>query len=236
MAARKFEQFPPFLKPSMQSFHLAPAVKFGPLMSDGRQQRAQSAGPHWIASNSYFLTTEDELREFRSYVTKMAGGATEFIMPAHDRRQAPWPSGYDWTTAKPPVTWSGGRVWSVAWKRQIIKVRAYSAAPAGSATLEILQVDAGTIKRGHYFSIIDDSGRARLYQIDDVPRKGGNGLAFTIYFQPSLRAAADTHTILDFDDPMCTMTLDRPDSGIVNIEGYYQSRSELTLRESFGGF
>jgi hypothetical protein len=213
-----------------------PAVKFGPVLSDGRQQRIQSAGPHWVARAAYMISTADELREFRSYVTKMAGGAREFIMPIHDKRQAPWPTGVDWTTAAPEVEWDDAREFSVAMVRQQIRVQVTTVAAAGSTTMEIKNIKGGALKRGHYFTMVDKTRRARLYQIDEPPPTSMvEGQTGTVTFQPGLRSAAYVGQVLFFDAPRCTMTLDSPDSGIVTIEGNYIGRAELTLRESFGG-
>lgn len=233
----KFEKFPATIRPYRQKLHLMPSVRTGPVLGDGRQQRVHYAAAHWVCETAYILTQPSDAREFRSYVTKMAGGAAEFIMPIHDRRNAPWPSGYDFESAKPSVSWASGRTWSLAWKRQIIKVRASVAAAAGVNTMEVLQVNAGKIRRGHYFSIVDTTGRARLYQIDTAIQEAMSvdGAVLTISFQPTLRAPVAAKDILDFDDPCCTMTLAAVDGGQVTVEGWAETRAELSLRESFGG-
>lgn len=232
-----FEQFPITFRPSSQMWFLKPAVKFGPILPDGSQQRVQSAAPHWIAETDYLLLQPANIREMRAYVTKMMGGAREFIMPVHDRSRAPWPTGYDYTSAKQSVSWSGGRNFSVALKRQIIQVRANSAAVAGAATLSILQMTDGKIRRGHFFTIIDDTGRARLYQIDEAIQESTStvGATYTISFQPPLRAPCPAKKPLDFDDPMCTMTLAETQSGAITEEAQSGARAQLKLRESFGG-
>ncbi len=231
-----FETFPIRIKPSEQSFHLMPAVKQGPILPDGRMQRVAWAGPHWIARVSYQLAEAWEVREVRAYVTKMNGGANEFIMPVHDRAQAPWPTGVLPGTSKPVVEWDDNREWATTFNRRHIKVRATADQPAGYTYLEVENILGGEIRRGNHFSITDRSGRPRLYQIDEVPRGITQGQSGIIRFNPPLRAKVYDNQYLDMDDPACTMTLAEVDSGRVFLSGGQPARAELTLRESFGGF
>lgn len=230
-----FEQFPWGIKPTNQSFHLLSSTKFGPLLPDGRQQRIDMGSRVWLANLSYMLPDAWEVREFRAYVTKMAGGANEFIMPVHDRKQAPWPSGVTWETAKAPIVWDDTRAWVTGWNNRYIKVIVTSTQPAGLTYLEVESVKSGTLRRGNHFSVKDRAGRPRLYQIDEVPRGISDGQSGTIHFQPPLRAQVREGQYLDFDDPQCTMTLAEPDSGRVMLEGGQPARVDLSLRESFGG-
>lgn len=240
------ERFALALRPTSQMFHLNPSVKFGPVLPDGRQQRVLSSGPHWIASMAFQLTEVRELQEFRSYVTKMAGGAREIIIPVRDRRQAPWPTGYSYLSSLTPVSWSTTSQFDTSWGRRIIRINAYvvpgdptvASAAEGTRTLDILTYAAGELYRGQMFSITDLTGRPRLYQIDGVPGRPvtvATGVTRRrIEIQPPLRKQIRDGQPLDFDNPCCTMTLDSPESGQMTYEGWYRANPAITLRESFG--
>ena len=240
--ARKFERLSPLLIPATQTFHLMPSVKFGPILVDGRQQRVQSSGPHWVAEQTFQLAKTREIQEFRAFVTKMNGGATEVIIPISDRRQAPWPSGTSEVSNLDSVTWQA-RTWNATWATQVIKVKVYAIAYEGATEMKVVIYRAGTLRRGQHFSITDATGRPRLYQISEPPRieagdptvDANGNLVRTISFQPPLRARVGSGSVMDFDNPTCTMTLDKPDSGQITFEGWFQARPSLSLRESFGG-
>lgn len=232
------ERFSLNFRPTSQMIHLNPSVKFGPVLPDGRQQRVQSSGPHWIMALTFQLTEVRELQEFRSFVTKMAGGATEVIVPVRDRRQAPWPTGYDYESSLLPVDWAASRVWSKAWSRRIIRINTYTGVSPGATEMEVIVRSSGTLYRGQMFSMTDVTGRVRLYQIAGVPGKpttvSGSVVRRRITFQPPLRNTVRAETPLDFDNPAVTVTLDKPDAGQMTYEGWYKAAPTLTLRESFG--
>lgn len=240
--ASKIERLSTRLHPVTQMFHLQPSVKFGPDLPDGRQQRVRSGGAHWIAELGFQLTTADEIREFRSAVIRMNGGATEVMVPARDRRQAPWPTGFDYTSIQDELSWDDSRTFTTSFATQIIKVQAYGAHIAGATEIEIRAFEASPLRRGQMFSITDKTGRARLYTIVQPPSKPiygppGPATVFrqTIQIQPPLRAKVAHGAVLEFDQPFCTMTLDRPDAGAMTFEGWYKAAPSLTFRESFGG-
>lgn len=233
----RFEQFPRSIKPtSMSGPYLRAAVKTGPILPDGRRQSVQWAGPHWKMRLTFMLAEDWEVREFRAYVTKMAGGANEFIMPIYDRRQAPWPTGVTWETAKPTVVWDGSRDFSTPFANRQIRVRTTAAQVSGATTLDVEVIKGGMLRRGHYFTINDLNGRARLYQIDEVPRGPiTEGTEGTIEFNPPLRGRVNEGAYIYFDDPACTMTLDEVESGALETSAGQPARADLVLRESFGG-
>jgi hypothetical protein len=208
-------------------------VRLGPVMPDGRQQRQQSSAGHWVSTSSYLLLLPKVLREFRSYVTKMQGGAAEFIMPVHDRSRAPWPPGVTYATAKPAVVFAAGG--NATLQAQQIRVRSLAAFPAGSTKILVQVVLGGRLMRGHYFSVWDKGGRARLHQIDAAPGNLQQGASGWISIQPPLRSKIRDNHVLDFDDPACTMTLAETDGGLVTETAQEGATATLTLRESFGG-
>lgn len=237
MVAR-FEEMPTILRPNEVMFFPAPAVQVGPTLRDGRRQILQSAAPHWYAELRYNLATEEEVREWRSAIARMEGGARESIIPVYDRRQAPWPDGVDHTSSKPTTT-SGGRIV----RRQIIKVHtgtdeALGSALPGVTRLYITCVLSGRIKKGNYFSITDKTGRPRLYMVIATSSANlssdGTNQGY-IDFVPPLRTKISTRAWLDFDDPRSTMTLNDPMTGQLQLRAWETYEPVIVARESFGG-
>jgi hypothetical protein len=239
-----FEDMPPILRPNEVMFHPMPSVKVGPTLPDGRRQTIQSAAPHWYAEIKYNLATADEVREWRAAIAKMEGGAREYIIPVYDRRQAPWPTGFDWMSSKPTVT-VGGNVN----RKQIIQVYPVAAPgnnpygatiPAGTTRIWIDCHRSGRIRRGQYFSVRDKTSRQRLYMIINVERHNlssevGDVDSGYIDFIPPMRTDTPLRQLLDFDDPRATMTLAEPGSGQLTLRAWETYEPSIIARESFGG-
>ena len=150
MAVITFEQWPESLRSADIQFHLNPHVKFGPALSDGRQQRVQSSAGHWTAEMTFDVSLLDEVREYLAVSTKAAGGVTEFFVPSRLRLLAPWPTGTTAATATGAVSIASGRSFSGGRRliRKVINISVYAAAAAGATTMQVKILKAGTLKRG----------------------------------------------------------------------------------------
>lgn len=233
MAVTLFEAIPNIFPPDEFDFFLLPRVKFGPEQEDGQLQRVLSGGPRWVAEIRYNIHLPDEIREWRGFVAKLSGGVTEILVPVRDRRQAPWPTGYDDESINPELPFDQDALFSddTGFEQRIIVVDVASNAASGATTMTVDVVHSGDLKRGHYFSATDATGRQRLYVITEMPLDLGSD-QFRIQFLPPLRSALTAGTPLEFDNPMCIMTVDRPDSGRLKLRPFFLGQPTLTLRES----
>lgn len=227
-----FRVLPATLPIKSVMWHLVPSVSVGPQLKNGRRQIAQSGLGYWTAKLSMYVNEPDEIREARSFVIHQGGGAREVLIPATDRRQAPWPSGVTAATPKPTV--GGGMIGSGA-RQNHIQVKTVGVNFAGETKMTVTLVRSGELLRGQFFSMTDKGGRARLYEIQKVETVSGSPASRVIDFAPELRALVLSGTFLNFDDPQCTMTMADPMTGQMELERYYSGTVELAMRESFSG-
>lgn len=233
MTTTIFEAIPSIFPPDEFDFFLFPRVKFGPEQEDGQLQRVQSGAPRWVAEIRYNIHLPDEIREWRGFVAKLAGGVTEILVPVRDRRQAPWPDGYDDESVNPELPFDQDALFSddTGFSQRIITVDVGSATSAGATSMVVDVIHSGDLKRGHYFTATDATGRPRLYVITEMPVSLGSD-QYRIQFLPPLRSALAEGYPLEFDNPMCVMTVDRPDSGRLKLRPFFSGQPTLTLRES----
>lgn len=196
--------WPPELRAVGIAFDLAGQAITGPLTLFNTRQVGSLNGGHWIATLAEIAVVgRDAMLAYRRLRSLLQGGAHQVRVPVCDRANAPWPGSERsaYATFSDTATFSDGGRFS----QGVIAVSVVSIAAVRTTRLEVDLVDAGAIVGGERFSI-----NGHLHEIAQVLDEAAPSGATAVWrIVPPLREAVGPETHLEFDNPVCTMTLAR---------------------------
>lgn len=221
------------LVPARVLFQIVPMNTRGPATFSGKQQVVGTDAGFWKATLSDFIVRKPEqILEWRGMVAELEGGLNDLIVGPFDCRQAPVIPGV------PPIvltTHSDGTPFSdgTRYSQSSIVVVADQSLSLRQTTMRVGITAAGDLRKGMYFSVLDERYLPRLHIITSVPEISGAKASFS--FRPPLRAAVSAGARIEFSDPKATMTLANDDAGGLDINLRRFASPSLELVESWNG-
>lgn len=177
----------------------------------GRMQVGQLDAGYWVASYSRLnVGGAAPVKAYRAFMGRMEGGAHSVLVPVYDDAQAPWPlAGGSAANLNTDEPFDDGLFFDdgTGFFDPSILVTLSAAAALRATAIDVTVGTAGTISGGEYFSIGD-----RLHVITDVI----SSTRWAIW--PPLREAAAVGAELNFDRPICRMTLVDEATGDLTLE------------------
>lgn len=194
--------WPPQLRASGIEFDLLGQSIAGPITLVDSHQVASIDGGHWVATLAdMHVVGKAAMLAYRRLRAQMQGGAHSVYVPVCDGANAPWPG----VERSAFAHWSDGATWSdgAEWSQSVIGVDVAAPAAARTTLLQVSYVNVGQVVGGERFSI-----NGHLYEIARVlPDAPGSGVDALWQIVPPLRAAVGPSDHLEFDNPVCEMTL-----------------------------
>jgi hypothetical protein len=231
------EYWPRNLVPASIMFRIKPMTAKGPFTYSGKRQTvAQDAG-FWVAELTNFPVVDDEaILEWRGTLAALEGSANDLIIGPFDSLRAP--TFADFPPVIEGIPHSDGALFSDSsgYSQSTIKVSLAEDVELRSTTALLTVEQAGTIRKGMYFTIWSDVAGVsapRMYIITAPPDTEGDRVS--IKFRPPLRAEAAAGTGVDFADPKLLMNLSDEDAGSLDLEYGLFSRPSISLEESWNG-
>jgi hypothetical protein len=193
----------------------------GPITLAQTRQVGSFDGGYWLATLSGIAVVgKDRVLAFRRLRALLQGGANQLRVPVCDKGNAPWPGSARKALSlfSDGVTFSDGTSFSSA---VVSVVLGADAALRATRIVPTVQA-AAPIYGGEYFSIGD-----HLYQVAQVLVDGSWQIV------PPLREAVPAGTDINFDHPVCVMTLVGEEQMNLALERQRMGVLALTLFESF---
>lgn len=201
----------------------------GPPSLMGQSQIGQIDAGYWIANISLqTLGRGDRVRTFRALRALLEGGAHQLRVPVFDDGQTPWPAaGEAAANELDPLTHSDGTTFSdgSGYHQGAISVVLASDASLRDTAIDVTVLRSGTIHGGEYFSIGD-----RLHLIRQILSVAGSAQGWSIW--PPLREDATAGRGLNFDRPVCRMTLTAESATDLALGRLWQGRPQIGFIES----
>lgn len=232
-----FQTWPASLSTASIMYHIAPNVRMGPQLANGKQQVVEESSGYLIAETKYDIALEDQVRTYIAMIAKAGGGARGFILLSQRTLlSAPWPAGTGPTTANGIVSLSNDQILAAGQNltRPVINVQVPTAYAAGTTVMDVLAIDASAPKLGVEFSYFDTYGAKRMAIITEPPVNLGlfkNKPLWRLTFLPALRTNIPAWAQIDFINTGCTMRLAETMTGMLTIESYLSGSSTIKWTE-----
>lgn len=190
------------LAPRDVAFDIAPRTVAGPSSVSGASQVISSSAGIWTATfGGITVNTRNRVLTWRAIATLLEGRLGSILLPFCRGYQPITPGAiadglYDGVPYSDDASFSDGSLFVGA----SISVQLTASISVGGTTANVSIAYGDTIQPGQVFSINDHAYRVRtaVYTSDT---------AATLTFRPTLRVAATTGDLLDFDDPVVKMRL-----------------------------
>lgn len=189
----------------------AAAITGGQPISGAQQTADLSTGGSWVCEYSATLRTRQQWSAWRAFLVTLNAGVGLVEVPVLDMLQ-PWPGGVI-PQPQPHSDLTPFDDLSLYDTQPISAVLAANAympawpAPATPPTQAQIQILAGAaLQGGEWFSVTGPNGEVRLHMIGRIMSVVGD--VSTVSFIPPLREDLAAGTLVDFNEPRCTMKAD----------------------------
>lgn len=187
-------------------------------------------GGFWTASlNDIQLWYREYALLWRAVRQVAAGGVNPLVVRRMDQLQ-PFPAGGPTTYGAIPH--GDGALFSdgSGYAQPVIDVKANAAAALRAVSLDLNLVNCASLVGGEVFSIGHATFGPRMYEIGTVTPLGG--AFYRVTFNPPLREAVTAGTVIEFDEPRCTMKLVNASGMDLNLTVLPDSTATVKLVET----
>lgn len=224
-------RWPRALAPRTVAFNPRGMTISGPIALNGQSQVVAGDAGYWVATLGLLsIATPGAIKKFRALRAQLDGGASHILVPAFDKKSAPWPyAGGPPENENQPQQWSDGAGFSdgSAWYNPAILIYLAEAAELRAGRIVIDIANAGAVEGGEYFSLVGGG----MHVVKRVV--SASGTERTIDIWPPLRGAVPAGRRCEFERPVCKMRLLSDEEMDLSLRRGRHGMAEMNFIEVF---